>query len=215
MFQTTTPVPLWLEIGKAIIGPSIAAVVVIVGLIWRDRIERRNVAQDWFEQSYITEGLDPVIAHLAVLSHSTFENRRLIYSDIQIQPLSSYVSRRRFMFLLLDFLTGVETAEAVILGAMRNNHPIEISKEESADLLSLCIALSTYADTVRRFLLQTKIRVKSDVYEIANNPTFIRLLKELNDNFLETTDLKTMNAGMMATFRERIDRTAKAVKNKS
>jgi hypothetical protein len=119
------------------------------------------------------------------------------------------------MFLLLDFLTGVETAEAVILGAMRDNHPIEISKEESADLLSLCIALSTYADTVRRFLLQTKIRVKSDVYETANNPTFIRLLKELNDNLSETTDLKTMNAGMMATFRERIDRTAKAVKNKT
>ena len=56
MFQGATS-PLWFELLKATFGPVTAAVVFIVGLLWRDRIERRNAAQAWFEQTYITEGL--------------------------------------------------------------------------------------------------------------------------------------------------------------
>lgn len=115
---TLPPTPLWLDIGKAVVGPLIAAIVFILGLIWRDRIERRNAAQSWFEQTYITDGLDVVIGHLAILSHFINETRRLMYSDTKVQPLSSSVSRKLFTFVLFDFLTGVETVEAIVLAAM-------------------------------------------------------------------------------------------------
>jgi hypothetical protein len=135
-----------------------------------------------------------------------------MYSHPPVQPLPFSVSRKLFTFLLLNFLTGVDTVEAVILGAMRKDHPIELTGDESAEILSFGIALSTYADAVRGFLLQTKISSKSDVYGIAKNPKFIALIKDLNETFLEHVDLPALNKVMAGKFRELIGKTAKALK---
>jgi hypothetical protein len=157
------------EIFKAVLGPLIAAVVFIIGLLWRDRIERRQAAQEWFEQTYITDALDVVTDHLTTLSHLTNESRRLMFAHIPVQPLPYSVPRKLMTFYLLDFLTGVDTAEAVILAAMRKDHPIQLTHEESQEILSACIALTTYAEIIRGFLLETKIKTKSDVYKIPKN----------------------------------------------
>lgn len=71
----SAPSPLWLDLTKATIGPVIAAIVFIVGLIWRDRIERRNAAQAWFEETYITNGIEVLSAHLTILRNATIEQR--------------------------------------------------------------------------------------------------------------------------------------------
>lgn len=200
------------EIFKAVLGPLIAAVVFIIGLLWRDRIERRQAAQEWFEQTYITDGLDVVADHLTTLSHLTNESRRLMFGHIPVQPLPYSVPRKLMTFHLFDFLTGVDTAQAVILASMRKDHPIHLTHEESLEILSLCIGLYTYAETIRGFLLETKIKMKSDVYKIPKNFQFTELLTTLNKTFLEETDLTSLNKVLMSKFRDRIGETAKALR---
>jgi hypothetical protein len=82
--------PLWLELLKEVIGPAIAAVFVVIGLLWKDRIDRKNEAQAWFEEAYITEGIDVLIAHLAVLCHGINEARRL---SLGVKPVALPSSR--------------------------------------------------------------------------------------------------------------------------
>src|SRR5689334_5239771 len=107
MFQSlpsTRAIPLWLELLKATIGPLIAAIVFIIGLMLRDRIERRhliekdrvdrrNEAQSWFEQTYITDAVDLLIAHLAAIEKAFQDVNRLTLKR-PITPLSPHVFRR-------------------------------------------------------------------------------------------------------------------------
>lgn len=211
MLQTSAPIPLWLELTKSIIGPLIAAIFVVIGLIWRDRIERRNAAQAWYEQTYITEGLDVIISHLAVLCHAISEGRRVI-TDIKVTPLPSAVSRRLFELHLFEFLSGVETAEGIILASARSDHPIKLAQEESDELLSFCIALSIYADSVRVFLLNKKITIKSDVYKIVKDPKFTALTNDLQDDLLPNINIRAMNADLKIKYRPRLAEAAHALK---
>jgi hypothetical protein len=219
MIQVPTPTPLWLELFKVILGPLIGASVVIIGLIWRDRIERRNAAQSWYEQTYITEGLDVIISHLAVMCHALSEGRRVMM-DIQVTSLPSAISRKFFSFQLFDLLSSIETAEGVIAASARKDHPIKLTEEESGELLAFCVGLSIYADSVRMALLDQRIKAKSDVYNIVNRPKFSELIKELNNTFLirdpdgkftESTNLKTLNDGLKAKYRDRIAESARAL----
>jgi hypothetical protein len=211
MFQPSPPTPLWLELTKAALGPLLAAIMVVIGLLWRDRIERRNAAQAWYEQTYITEGLDVIISHLAVLCHSISEGRRVM-TDIQITPLPSSVSRRLFSFQLFDFLSGFETAEAIILASARKDHPIKLTQDESRELLAFCIRLSMYADEIRVFLLNKKVTVKSDVYRIPKDPKFVALIKDLQDNFPDHPQLIATTNTLMTKYRPRIEETAHVLK---
>ena len=86
----TPSTPLWLELIKAFGGPVIAAIFVIVGLMWKDRIERKNSAQSWFEQTYIKDGLDMLMCHLSALKDCTFETKRSFSIGIRFRL---YLSR--------------------------------------------------------------------------------------------------------------------------
>ena len=88
------PTPLWLELTKAFGGPLIAAVVVIAGLIWRDKIERRNAAQAWYEKTYIEEGIDVLIAHLSALQYDCIATRRLLLKKTSVDLLHPQVTGR-------------------------------------------------------------------------------------------------------------------------
>lgn len=215
MLQSTSATPLWLELIKVAIGPALAAIMVVIGLLWRDRIERRNAAQSWYEQTYIAEGLDHIISHLAVLCHAMSEGRRVM-TDMQIASLPSAVSRRLFSFELFDFLSGVETAEAVIIASARNDHPIKLSKDEPGEILAFCVGLAIYADTIRMFLLDKKIKAKSDVYKIARDPKFVALKKELEEHFIENehinAQLNAMRLSLQTKYRPRIVEAAHTVK---
>jgi hypothetical protein len=79
VLQSLPPLPFSLELLKVTIGPVIAAAFVIVGLLLKDLIERRNLAQSWFEQTYITQGLDMLVCHLSALKECTSETKRVIF----------------------------------------------------------------------------------------------------------------------------------------
>ncbi len=207
------PTPLWLEIGKTVIGPLIAAIVVIGGLIWRDRIERRNVAQAWFEQTYITEGLDVLMGHLSMLRNRTIEPRRITFSEGNVSPMSPEVEWRIFTTIpSLGFLWGCETAEAIILSASRSEHPVVLTQDESNELMMYCGALIAFAETVRRILLGMTISSKKDIYKVHTHPKFKETVEAMEANFLNGKSLQDVNNNFVGRFAARLGLAAAALK---
>jgi hypothetical protein len=211
----TPPVPLWLDIGKAVIGPLIAAIVFIVGLLWRDRIERRNAARVWFDQTYITDGLDVVIGQVSILSHAISGRTRAVLPETNVVPLPSPVLFRLLTFMPTAFLTGIETVEAIAISATRAEHPIKITSDEYQEVLGFCISLGMYAESIRYYLMSTAITAKTDVYKLNKNTHFLAVLQGLHDQFKPTDtgfdDLSAINNRMIDTFAPRIREAAKAL----
>src|SRR5687767_1869697 len=47
-----------------IVGAIIGAIVAVTAIWAKEILEARKNAQSWFEQTYITEGIDPLLAYL-------------------------------------------------------------------------------------------------------------------------------------------------------
>ena len=54
----------WTEFLRAAIGPVIAAVFVVVGIALKESFDRKRAAQLWYEEYYITDGVDRVLSYL-------------------------------------------------------------------------------------------------------------------------------------------------------
>ncbi len=213
MLQSSTP--LWLELLKIGTGPLVAAAFVVWGLVLRDKIERRNAARAWFDQTYITDGLDVVIGQVSIISHALNGRTRAVLPETNLLPLPSPVLFRLLNFMPIAFLTGIETAEAIAISATRAEHPITITSEEYPEVLGFCISLGIYAETIRYYLMSTKITAKSDVYKLNKNPEFLAVLQNLHDQFKPTKtgseDLSTLNNRLINTFSPRLREAARAL----
>jgi len=50
--------------GAPIVGAIIGAIVAVAAIWAKEILEARKNAQSWFEQTYVTEGIDPLLAYL-------------------------------------------------------------------------------------------------------------------------------------------------------
>lgn len=178
MFQSlspASPTPLWLDLTKSIIGPVIAAVVVIVGLIWRDWIERRNVAQSWFEQTYITEGIDILIANLSALQSSLDPMRRKFFPPEVIPFASHILGRMEVVIPSLEFLFACATVEAIAIAAAKTENPVLLNPKELTEIYEFTGRLLAIAENTRLALLHITIRSKKQVYGIRSNAFLLKV----------------------------------------
>ena len=72
---------LLISAGASIVGPIIGAIVAISAIWAKEILEARKNNQSWFEQTYITEGIDPLLAYLRL-------------TDVQLTVLSLLWKRR-------------------------------------------------------------------------------------------------------------------------
>lgn len=194
MQTTTATAPLWLEIFKALAGPALAAIFVVVGLIWRDRIERRNAAQSWYEQVYITEGMDIIISHLSSLRSSILEKRIQFASESETLALSPRIHWRMFVILpSVEFFFVISLIETIVIGLKNNNSSQALSTNEIKEISTFLSHLITFAENTRSILLDIKIHTKKAVYEITNNPDLLELAKSAEDEFLNHERLQALH----------------------
>lgn len=206
------PAPLWLDIVKTIIGPLIAAIVVIVGLIWRDRIERRNVAQAWFEQRYITEGLDVLMSHLAALHNGTIEPRRIIFSETTLSVPSDLRWRLLSIIPGFSFLLGGEIVESIVLSAMRSDHPVVLTPDEARELYDYLGELLMFAEDIRIAVLDVRINHKRDVYAINKRPTLVAVVEQWEKKFFNGEGIEAANRKLTEKFSKRVGEAAALLK---
>ncbi len=192
--------PIWFEIFKAIIGPLIAAVVVIIGLIWRDRIERRNVAQSWYEQTYIAEGLDILIAHLRALQYSSIPAKRVILSET-VPPLPpSVIGRLHILVPSTEFFWACETVESV-LAITKGKHRIVLTPKELNELHVFISNLLLLAEKIRVALLDVAIQSKKEVYSVHRR--IVKIVKDAETDFHEGKTLETAHRRLIEQYARR------------
>lgn len=198
--------PLWLDLLKAIIGPVIAAVVFIVGLIWRDRIERRNAAQAWFEQTYITDGIDLLFGQLAAL-RAALNDLRYVSLERSLAPMPAHILHRFVVLLEIHpFLSGCLLVDSIVLSAMRTKTPIALTAEEVEELDSYCRELLGIAESLRLILLRAKVTSKTAVYDIGKNKKVTADVKNVLQPLQEGEDtLETINNRLRNKFLGRME----------
>jgi len=206
MFQTFSPIssaPLWVEIGKLVIGPLIAAVVVILGLIWRDRIERRNAAQSWYEKTYIEEAMDVFISHLSDLQYSCLIIRREFAPKGQVEILPPHVSGRLSVVVPgFEYFFAYDTVEAILLAAHDNDRIIE-SPLDLDELYFFAGHLLGFAESIRRGLLHITVKEKRAVYDIRRNSSMLRVVAEGEMKFQNGQTLEDVHRKIIAKYAER------------
>lgn len=183
----TPPTPLWLELVKAFGGPLIAAVVVILGLIWRDRIERRNVAQAWFDQTYITEGIDLLIAHLTALQNELFRMRGHVSFRFEVVPIPSRVLWQMLMITPgAHFFGAIGVLEQIVTGLQREDTKLDYEKEALDELGAFASNLLGHAEEIRNILLGSKVTAKADIGRFLRHPDLKRLNDDAKLEFLDS-----------------------------
>jgi hypothetical protein len=209
----TPSTPLWLELIKAFGGPVIAAIFVIVGLMWKDRIERKNSAQSWFEQTYIKDGLDMLMCHLSALKDCTFETKRIVFYRNTLPALPIEVQWRVSTLLPTGFFMTLRSiVEAVVLSTIKEVHPLVLTEDENSALARCCAELVDYTQKVRPVLLGVRIRHKRQVYKVCQNRTLKKVVNAKDEEFLGDESLDKVTFRIMEMFRDRLFESAQLSK---
>jgi hypothetical protein len=188
MLQQTAPSasPFWLEITKTITGPLMAAVFVVVGIWLKEVYERKKAAQAWFEQYYITEGLDQFIAHLYALSVATIN---IVHPALQAEAVNqlpftinsrmlTLVGDRKFVrapFHFRAFHHNLKTMEEAPAGEKLKG----VIGEAAGAIEGAAKAL----EQLRKELLVVSVTTKSDIYGIHDKPTITKLITEIDEEY--------------------------------
>lgn len=153
----------WTEFLRAIIGPIIAAVFVVVGIASKERYDRRRAAQLWYEQYYITEGLDRLISYLMTVE--------ILVSNIHTNPDLSV--------LKLDAIPYEAITRMQVLLRRRDFVPLSVlftwlpryreNPKFVEAVRKLAHGLQYNFSQLRQELLRLDVHHKSDVYKVADN----------------------------------------------
>ncbi len=186
----------WTEFLRTVTGPAIAAVFVIIALYLRDWIEKRNAAQSWYEQYYITEGLDRVIVHFMTIE-AVLEDQ--LYADVlptltSLEPLPSEVAARvkvllqSKMFDLANIWFNKIIQTTMEVREQQGKRLSDLAKQQVTSILAVIRAFNSDLDQLRRDLLDTKVTKKRYVYDIAAKPEVAKLIKLCEQRFMDSID---------------------------
>lgn len=85
----------WTHVIESLIGTFAGALVALCSMWIKERIETRKAVQAWFEQYYITEGLDPVLSYLhlsqqyILMNPRALENKKSLKKFLGDPPLQA------------------------------------------------------------------------------------------------------------------------------
>jgi len=154
----------WTEFLRAAIGPILAAVFVVVGIALKEKYDRRRSAQLWYEDYYVTEGLDRLISYLMTVEMvigSIQTNPDLSALKLEAIPYEA-ITKMQILLRRRDFVPL--SMLFVWLPRYRNN------KRFVDAVYTLAHGLQYNLNQLRQELLRLPVHHKSDVYTVADNP---------------------------------------------
>lgn len=176
--------PNWTEILKSVLGPIVGAVIAIATLWWKERNDRKREAQSWFEQQYILECIDPLIAHFIMLE-------ALITDRKYIEQLETeHLSQKTFEHIPNNIIAKTEAllgSRIFLVSASFIQH-LAMSKDSTALLngsaVDVCLQLAKQYNVIlhdlRKHLLTMRLKKKRDVYEVAGEPSISSVVEQMN-----------------------------------
>ena len=173
----------WNRVIEQALGVLLGGTITIAGLWFKELFDRQRSIQSWYEQTFITEGVDRLILHLSVLDDALYDLSTGV--STKINELAPYphesVERLRMLFprsgiyLLRDVHQQIEgTREGIA---------------ESRDLLlegRLIKIMRKDLIALHRELLGVRIRSKNEIYDIQNNKRVTEAYAEMEKHTNET-----------------------------
>jgi hypothetical protein len=170
------------EVFKAVIGPLFAAIFVVIGICLKEWYDRRKAVQSWYEQYYITEGLDVLISYFSALRSELVNALFALFSRPTCPDRLPFQVRARVQTLLNEnafngaYDISLNLTQDVLedIEASKDGMPSDLNKQKINVLLSVVSKLNDGLQSVRKELLQTGVTDKAQIYGIAKR-------KEIND----------------------------------
>jgi hypothetical protein len=186
------------ELIKALIsavGPIVGAIVAIAAIWAKEILEARKNTQSWFEQTYITEGIDPLLAYLRlqdVLLTTLFGTTQTV--ELQgvgrfpsVDNLANDVPSRIFpVEALVRIETLLKTKEYTALIATlpeftrlySNIEPEKRIAPVLSDKINLVRDGYNSLATIRQELLEAKVNKKKEVRKLHENQSIKNTLTQ-------------------------------------
>lgn len=183
----------WFEVFKAAIGPTIAAIFLVIGIWLKEWYDRRKAAQSWFEQYYITEGLDVLISHVSALRTELVNTKFALFTrPTAPNRLPFEVAARVQTLLNNDSLNNAydiaHKSTMDIIEELESGESAELSKlnTRKVDALSATVLqLHSNLQQIRKQLLRVNIKNKAEVYRIAKHKDIAPLIKGSHDEVMK------------------------------
>lgn len=163
----------WTEFLRAIIGPIIAAVFVVVGIALKEAYDRKRTAQLWYEQYYITEGLDRLISYVMTVEMAIpnlHYNPDLSVLTPQAVPYEA-ITKMQIILQRRDFVP----LSMLFTWLPRYRHNAEFVNAVGI----LAHGLQYDFSQLRQELLRLDVHSKSDVYKIVDNRSVVARLAKI------------------------------------
>jgi hypothetical protein len=181
----------------SIVGPVIGAVVAVTAIWAKEVLDTRKNSQSWFEQTYITEGIDALLAYLRLQDVQLtllLSNRQTIeLKDAGKFPNVENISRNLALNVFpVEALVRVETLlktddyTALIatlpefVRLYTNIEPEKRSLAVMSEKLGLIRQAYLSLKTIREELLDCKVKKKADVRKLNQKESISEALKKFS-----------------------------------
>ena len=166
----------WTEFLRTATGPAIAALVLIIGIYLKEHFDKRTRAQQWFRQTYISDAIDPLIAHFQEIQASLIFRSNRPFEPLSLSIVTKVTTVVRSPHVLGALIT-LESDRNTITPAIAADPGISDWSTARTGLLNDYLSILT---AIRKELLNTKIVRERDVYQVAEHPRIRELTKRFD-----------------------------------
>ena len=180
------------QVAQTLVGTIVGGFIVIATNWISSQRESRRATQEWYEQTYLTDGIDLVIAHLISIRFKIHDHA---YPDLNVQVDSADTvpvnALARYQSLLKDAM--LPTLIAYLHIRIDENCPPTdnardraavaqsfVSRGVATELSKIVITTNDLLFELREELLNIKIHTKHDIHNIHKNERVSLLLKRLD-----------------------------------
>lgn len=193
----------WTHVIESLIGTFAGALVALCSMWIKERIDTRKAVQAWFEQYYITEGLDPVLSYLhlsqqyILMNPRALENKKSLKKFLGDPPLQAL---HRVGELVHHAPFAGTLAGAVLSLAGVRTGEREFTIYHLPAINTLILALLVNLDLLRSSLVAIKVKGKGDIYKLYDKGPLAVLLARVTENI--STGMTRYAEGMAKAWEE-------------
>jgi hypothetical protein len=162
----------WIRIIEQAIGIVLGGGITILGIYFKERFDRRRAIQSWYEQQFITEGIDPVLGFVMTAQYQLLDQAKggVVLSEVECDPLPLDALNRLFTILHTTELTALIMNLNIAI-TMKLNPAVKEA------LMPLCQPALMGVHALQQALLKMQIKKKSDIYLIGEVKEVVKVLE--------------------------------------
>ena len=156
----------WSRIVESAIGPLLGTIlgglIAVIGIYLKEVFDRRRAIQSWYEQRYIFDGVDLVMAYVMSTQYRLMEQAfdLAFLQDVKLEPLPLDALNRLVTILHTPELTS-------LIGLLNSALDKPMHPRIKEGLAQFTVLTQTCVFTLQQILIRVRVKRKSDIYKIS------------------------------------------------